>query len=704
MNHPRQFRTRLFACLFALTGILASTTTLAQEFNGIWRSQGYGAVFELANGQATIYDETAISFFPVATATVTGNVARLNGEPGADPFFLFRDGEELVVLNEATTVRFDRLTQLPAVRGTDASPLNVFDVFWQTIDEQFPSFGLLGLDWTQQRATWRPQVQANMTPNQLQDLLASAAQPMLDPHTTILNTASGRFINTGPRPSVLADTLAQAVLDNVEHNYIDGGLFQRPAGDSRFLWGTIEDGRIGYLVIRDYENRTIPFEDTLDAALENLQATEALVIDLRHNDGGNNRHALTLGSRLTEKRRIVYWQQARNGGPEDFTDPVPLEISPLGAGYRNRPVYLVTNDGTASAGDVQTLILSSIPFVTQIGETTRGMFSQIRRGLPNGWVLTTSNERFLSPDGNNYELLGIDPEIPVMNTQAALQQGVDRIVDAVLANLDKRLPMETSILPVSGAMSGSWYAPDHDGEGFLLEILDGDRAVVYWFTYAPDDGVQEWLIGIGEVSGDRIEFSEVQSPSGARFGDAFDPDDVRRTPWGEMTLRFTSCNRAIATYDGPDAHGANFKSLHRLTGHEGLACEGDAGPVSNEISGSWYDPERSGEGWILGQVNETLTLAVWFTYGPDGEPLWLIGTGEITGDTIEFGQLQRPIGGRFGPAFDPRDVSRQPWGAARIRLGGCNDLQVEWQPAMTGFESGMRTLTRLTSLAGLDCG
>lgn len=33
---------------------------------------------------------------------------------------------------------------------------------------------------------------------------------------------------------------------------------------------------------------------------------------------------------------------------------------------------------------------------------------------------------------------------------------------------------------VNETMSGSWYDPSRDGEGFLLEILDDQQAIVYW--------------------------------------------------------------------------------------------------------------------------------------------------------------------------------------------------------------------------------
>ncbi|MCP4044914.1 MAG: hypothetical protein GY732_02855, partial [Gammaproteobacteria bacterium] len=47
-------------------------------------------------------------------------------------------------------------------------------------------------------------------------------------------------------------------------------------------------------------------------------------------------------------------------------------------------------------------------------------------------------------------------------------------------------------------MSGSWYDPAHNGEGFLLEVLEDEQAIVYWFTY-DENGNQRWFIGLGEV-------------------------------------------------------------------------------------------------------------------------------------------------------------------------------------------------------------
>jgi len=252
-------------------------------------------------------------------------------------------------------------------------------------------------------------------------------------------------------------------------------------------------------------------------------------------------------------------------------------------------------------------------------------------------------------------------------------------------------------------MSGNWFAPEHDGEGFVLEVLNDETAVMYWFTYAPSQGRQLWMLGVGEVDGDSIYFDKVLQPFGARFGDDFDPDDVVLPRWGDVTLRFADCNHAVATYSGPDEFGANFLSVQRLTGHLGLECEGPVSQTPNLLSGSWFDPDRDGEGWTISRINETTAVGLWFTYSPEGEPFWLIGVGEISQDRVMFDEMLELTNGRFGPGFDPDEVTTVPWGSVRIENIGCDSIHTQWTPTQSGFSAGERTLTRLTRIDGLGC-
>ena len=53
-----------------------------------------------------------------------------------------------------------------------------------------------------------------------------------------------------------------------------------------------------------------------------------------------------------------------------------------------------------------------------------------------------------------------------------------------------------ALLQVNDRLSGTWFDPEHDGEGFVLEILEQGRAVVYWFSY-DTKGRQRWMLSVG---------------------------------------------------------------------------------------------------------------------------------------------------------------------------------------------------------------
>ncbi len=125
---------------------------------------------------------------------------------------------------------------------------------------------------------------------------------------------------------------------------------------------------------------------------------------------------------------------------------------------------------------------------------------------------------------------------------------------------------------VGTGITGAWYNPDRDGEGFLLEILSGDQALVTWYTYDLN-GRQLWLIGNGVIEGSVIRVDELLSTSGAVFGPAFDPAQVERTRWGSLELTFSGCDTAQAQYSGPPEFGDGTLALTRLTRLRHAPCD-----------------------------------------------------------------------------------------------------------------------------------
>jgi arylsulfatase A-like enzyme len=253
-------------------------------------------------------------------------------------------------------------------------------------------------------------------------------------------------------------------------------------------------------------------------------------------------------------------------------------------------------------------------------------------------------------------------------------------------------------IQVDARMGGAWYDPAHDGEGFLLEVLEDSQAVVYWFTY-DETGAQRWFVATGDVRDDTIVFGELLQTRGAVFGERFDPADVAFTPIGELSITWAGCHDATATYTVNGIPGS--QALTRISTLAGLDCEAPLSEPS-PMTGSWFDRTHDGEGLVIEILNNGRALVYWFSYGGDGEQAWFFGLGEQDGNRISIPGMLITSGGRFGPDFDPDQVTDTPWGSLEIQLG-CNYGKFDYTSGLPVFGAGKQTLNRITSPGNPDC-
>jgi hypothetical protein len=123
------------------------------------------------------------------------------------------------------------------------------------------------------------------------------------------------------------------------------------------------------------------------------------------------------------------------------------------------------------------------------------------------------------------------------------------------------------------AYSGSWFNPEQDGHGLVVEVLPNGVGLIYWYVF-DQDGNPIWLLGSGlfnEQSID-VEFSTV---SGAMFPPAFDSHDLLPSYWGTATLNFNDCNSGLFSWQ-PEANNTQFTAgqmnVQRLTSLSDLNC------------------------------------------------------------------------------------------------------------------------------------
>jgi hypothetical protein len=87
----------------------------------------------------------------------------------------------------------------------------------------------------------------------------------------------------------------------------------------------------------------------------------------------------------------------------------------------------------------------------------------------------------------------------------------------------------------------------------------------------------------------------------------------------------------------------------------------------------------------------------------DGQQRWLIGTGPVSGDSASLA-MTVTRGGQFPPAFNPAQVTREPWGTLNFRALDSEHARIEWQSQQPGYSSGGLDLLRLSGLLGHACG
>jgi hypothetical protein len=107
-------------------------------------------------------------------------------------------------------------------------------------------------------------------------------------------------------------------------------------------------------------------------------------------------------------------------------------------------------------------------------------------------------------------------------------------------------------------------------------------------------------------------------------------------------------------------------------------------PISGYMTNNWYDSAHSGEGLTVQvyeqQAQGQLVVGInWFTFGPDGKPYWLTGSGVIQpgarSATLQVGY--RDDGG-FAGDFGSTAATHL-WGTLTMQFASCNDMQFTYQ-------------------------
>ena len=257
----------------------------------------------------------------------------------------------------------------------------------------------------------------------------------------------------------------------------------------------------------------------------------------------------------------------------------------------------------------------------------------------------------------------------------------------------------TNTYPVDSKVSGTWAPTGDHQQKISIEILTDGRAIM--FASLNHQGDNLWLLGVGEVSDNTIDFQQLFSTSGAQFGVDFNTDDVISNNIGQALLSFNQCDQALLTYDLPSIESSEVTMLKDLE-IPGNECSNSNKDLPNGVSGAWFDPNRAGEGftnYLFTQEDVQMATVTWYTYDANGNQMWLSGTGTVNEQTIEITEMKQYTGADlFSGNSQATTVGSlsMTWNDCQIAI-----VDYDFNPANLG--TGQLNLAQLTHLENTQC-
>jgi YVTN family beta-propeller protein len=228
-----------------------------------------------------------------------------------------------------------------------------------------------------------------------------------------------------------------------------------------------------------------------------------------------------------------------------------------------------------------------------------------------------------------------------------------------------------------------WAAPAGVESGWGVNLAhQGEIVFATWFTY-DTDGSGLWLVmPEGRRTASRSFSGDLYRTTGPVFNSApFDPARVNRTWVGTASFDFTDgdTGRMRATVNGAAVDKAITRQIFAAPVPT-CTAGGAPGAVPNYQDLWWASPAGSESGWGMNVAHQgDILFVTWFTYGPDGKGIWLVGSRvEKTGNGTYAGPLYRTT----GPPFNASS-----WNRAHVGMTEVGTMRLVFPDAATGVLS-----------------
>jgi carboxyl-terminal processing protease len=190
----------------------------------------------------------------------------------------------------------------------------------------------------------------------------------------------------------------------------------------------VED--LAYLELQQFTNETVSdLSDELERIVD--EGYRGLILDLRRNPGGGLDATVEVADMFLDGG-LVLTQVDRDGSQHEFNATSGGEAVDL-------PVVILVSKGSASGSEVLAGALRDHGRATLVGEQTFGKGSVNHlRNLSNGGALYVTIARWLTPNGEQIEGVGLSPDVPIALSEDDIANDRDRQLYAAIDELEKQ--------------------------------------------------------------------------------------------------------------------------------------------------------------------------------------------------------------------------------------------------------------------------
>jgi len=170
---------------------------------------------------------------------------------------------------------------------------------------------------------------------------------------------------------------------------------------------------IGYLKL-DFFPDTSVCQSTAAAAMASLNHADAIIFDLRDNNGGSQNMVMLIAAYLFDHPEYMYSPREAPTEESWTRSPVP------GNRLADKPVYVLTSASTWSGAEQFSYDLKMLKRATLVGETTRGgAHAGVFHRINDHFGMGIPEAKAINPFGKaDWEGVGVEPDVKVKAADA----------------------------------------------------------------------------------------------------------------------------------------------------------------------------------------------------------------------------------------------------------------------------------------------